>query len=124
LAVGDANAAIAFYQKAFGAELLRHLDGAVAKVAVDGAKFFLAHEEPASGTRGPVSVSFTTVRIELFGDDPVAMHRQAAAAGATNHGPVEEHEHSTSGPKPINRMLQGAVVDPFGHTWLIGKILG
>src|SRR5579864_8087677 len=121
LSVGDANAAIAFYQKAFGAELLWHLDGAVAGLAVDGAKFFLAHEEPAYGTRGPASVSFTTVRIELFVDDPVAMHRQAVAAGATNHSPVKEHEHSTSGPNPINRMLQGAVVDPFGHMWLIGK---
>lgn len=124
LAVGDANAAIAFYQKAFGAELLWHLDGAVAGLAVDGAKFFLAHEEPAYGTRAPVSVSFTTVRIELFVEDPVAVHRQAVAAGATNHSPVEEHEHSTSGPQPMNRMLQGAVVDPFGHMWLIGKILG
>jgi PhnB protein len=69
-------------------------------------------------------VSFTTVRIELFVDDPVAMHRQAVAAGATNHSPVEKLEHSASGPKPNNRMLQGAVVDPFGHMWLIGKILG
>jgi uncharacterized glyoxalase superfamily protein PhnB len=64
------------------------------------------------------------VRIELFVDDPVAMHRQAVAAGARNHSPVEEHEHSVKGPKPIHRMQQGAVVDPFGHMWLIGKILG
>lgn len=27
-----------------------------------------------------------------------------------------------SGPKPIKRMLHGAVVDRFGHMWLIGKI--
>jgi hypothetical protein len=27
------------------------------------------------------------------------------------------------GPKPIKRMLQGAVIDPFGHMWLIGKVL-
>ncbi|HUD66219.1 MAG TPA: hypothetical protein VMQ17_16650 [Candidatus Sulfotelmatobacter sp.] len=93
-------------------------------LAVDAAKFFLAHEEPAYGTRDPVLVSFTTVRIELFVDDPVAKHRQAVAAGAANHSPVEEHEHSTSGPKPINRMLQGRVVDPFGQMWLIGKIHG
>jgi uncharacterized glyoxalase superfamily protein PhnB len=25
--------------------------------------------------------------------------------------------------RPIKRMLQGAVVDPFGHMWLIGKFL-
>src|SRR6059036_3300564 len=27
------------------------------------------------------------------------------------------------GPRPIKRMLQGALVDPSGHMWLIGKIL-
>jgi hypothetical protein len=27
------------------------------------------------------------------------------------------------GPEPIRRIAQGVVVDPFGHIWLIGKIL-
>jgi hypothetical protein len=36
---------------------------------------------------------------------------------------VVEHEHQTIGPNPIKRMLQGAVIDPFGHMWLIGKFL-
>jgi len=39
------------------------------------------------------------------------------------HSPVNEHEHTTKGRRPIKRMLQGAVVDPFGHIWLVGKIL-
>jgi PhnB protein len=126
LAVSDGNAAIAFYQSAFGAELLWHLDGGghvVAGLSIDGAKFFLAHESPPHGTRSPSSVGFTTVRIELFVDDPIAVHRKALAAGAIQHSPVEEHEHDIAGPKPIKRMLQGAVLDPFGHMWLIGKIL-
>lgn len=63
------------------------------------------------------------MRIELFVNDPVAMHKKALAAGATEHSPVEEHQHATIGPQPIRRVLQGAVVDPFGHMWLIGKIL-
>jgi PhnB protein len=75
------------------------------------------------GARAPASVGFTTVRIELFVDDPVAVHRQALAAGATEHSPVAEHQHETIGPRPIRRMLQGAVLDPFGHMWLVGKIL-
>jgi hypothetical protein len=45
------------------------------------------------------------------------------AAGAVEHSPVEEHELDITRPKPIERMLQGAIVDPFGHMWLIGKIL-
>lgn len=126
LAVSDGNTAIAFYKAAFGATLLWHLDGGghvVAGLAIDGAKFFLAHESPPHGTRGPASAGFTTVRIELFVDDPVAVHRQALHAGAIEHSPVKEHTHAMTGPHPIRRMLQGAVVDPFGHMWLVGKIL-
>ena len=124
LAVSDGNAAIAFYQAAFGATLLWHLDGGhVAGLAIDEAEFFLAHESPPHGTRSPASAGFTTVRIELFVDDPVAVHARAVAAGALDHSPVKEHTHTTVGPRPIERMLQGAVVDPFGHLWLVGRIL-
>jgi uncharacterized glyoxalase superfamily protein PhnB len=125
LAVSDGHAAIAFYQAAFGATLLWHLDGGpvVAGLAIDDAQFFLAHESPPHGTRSPASAGFTTVRIELFVDDPVGLHQRALAAGAIDHSPVREHEHTTAGPRPIKRMLQGAIVDPFGHMWLIGKIL-
>jgi len=126
LAVSDGNVAIAFYKAAFGAELLWHLDGGghvVAGLSIDGAKFFLAHESPPHGTRGPASVGFTTVRVELFVDDPIMAQRKALAAGAMERNPVVEHQHETIGPKPIKRMLQGAVMDPFGHMWLSGKIL-
>jgi uncharacterized glyoxalase superfamily protein PhnB len=126
LAVNGGNEAIGFYKAAFDAAVLWHLDGGapvVAGLMVDGAKFFLAQESPPHGTRSPTSLGFTTVRIELFVNDPVAMHKKALAAGATEHSPVEEHQHATIGPQPIRRVLQGAVVDPFGHMWLIGKIL-
>jgi PhnB protein len=125
LAVSDGNAAIEFYERAFGAMLLWHLGGGhvVAGLSIDGADFFLAHESPSHGTRGPAAAGFTTVRIELFVDDPVAVHGQALAAGAVERSPVREHTHATTGPRPITRMLQGALVDPFGHMWLVGKIL-
>ena len=45
------------------------------------------------------------------------------AAGAKQHSEVKEHKYPVVGPKPIGRMLQGGVVDPFGHMWLIGKFL-
>ena len=126
LAVSDGNAAIEFYRKAFGAEVLWHLDGdghVVASLAIDGAQFFLAHQSPEYGTRSPDSAGFTTVRVELFVDDPIKTHNQALAAGATEHSPVLEHQHDTKGPQPIKRMLQGALGDPFGHIWLVGKFL-
>ena len=125
LAVGDGNAAIRFYESAVGAILLWRLadEHVVAGLTINGAQFFLASESPSFGTRASASVGFTTVRIELFVDDPVAVHTQAIAAGAIEHSPVEEHNYPTTGPHPIGRMLQGAVVDPFGHMWLIGRFL-
>jgi len=126
LAVADGSAAIEFYRKAFAAELLWKLgEGAdvVAGLAIDGAEFFLAHEAPEYGTREPASAKFTTARIELFVQDPVTVQGRALAAGAREHSRVEEHEHMTNGPKPIRRMLQGAITDPYGHIWLIGKFL-
>jgi PhnB protein len=126
LAVSDGNAAMEFYKAAFGAEVLWHLGGdgpVVAGLAIDGAKFFLAHESPPHGTRGPASVGCTTVRIELFVDDPSAVLRKAVTAGAREHSPVREHVYAMNGPQPIKRMLQGALIDPFGHMWLVGKIL-
>ena len=126
LAISDGNAAIDFYKSAFGAELLWHLGGGghvVAGLSIAGARFFLATESPEYGTRDPASVGFTTVRIELFVDDPIVVQRRALDAGAMEHSPVTEHQDATNGPSPIKRMLQGAVVDPFGHMWLIGRVL-
>lgn len=125
LAVADGNAAIAFYQAAFDGTVLWRLgdEHVVAGLSVGGAPFFLASESPEYGTRGPAAAGFTTVRIELFVDDPVAVQNKALQAGAVERSPVVEHHHATTGPRPIQRMLQGAVVDPFGHMWLIGKFL-
>lgn len=123
LAVKDADAAIDFYQAAFGAQLLWHLDRAVAGLEIGGAPFFLAEASPPNRTRSPQEEGFTTVRIELFVDDPVSVYERAVAAGATAKNPVQEYEHVTEGPSPIRRMLQGALFDPFGHLWLIGKFL-
>ena len=126
LAVSDGSAAIAFYQAAFGAELLWQLgEGAdvVAGLAIHGAPFFLAKESPEYGTRSPNSGGFTTIRIELFVDDPVAVQAKAVAAGAIHRNPVKEDKYEMSGTRPIRRILQGSVLDPFGHIWLIGKIL-
>ena len=126
LAVGDAKAAVEFYKKAFGAEVYWTIGGdehMVAGLAIGGARFFLSTESPEFGTRGPSSAGFTTARIELFVDDPVAVHAKAVAAGAKERSEIKEHKYDTKGPRPIGRMLQGSVVDPSGHIWLIGKFL-
>ena len=125
LAVSDGNAAIKFYQGAFGAELLWHLDArghVVTGLPIDGAKFFLAHEAPDYGTRSPSSAGFTTVRIELFVDAPVSVHKRAVAPGAMERNPVVEHEHQNwPGSNQTNAARRRG--RPFGHLWLIGKFL-
>jgi PhnB protein len=126
LAVTDAQAAVEFYEKAFGAEVHWTIDAGghiVAGLAIGGARFFLSTESPEYGTRGPAAAGFTTVRIELFVDDPAAVQAKAVAAGATLRNEVQEHKYDVVGPKPIGKMLQGSVLDPFGHIWLVGKFL-
>ena len=126
LAVQDGSKAIEFYKKAFGAEELWRIssgDHVVAGLSVNGAPFFLADESPSYGTRNPNSTGATTVRIELFVKDPKAVLAHAVAVGATELNPVVEYQHKTVGIRPINKMLQGAIRDPFGHIWLIGCIL-
>src|SRR5215469_18852076 len=63
------------------------------------------------------------LRIELFVDDPIAVQRRALAAGAREHSPVTEEQFAMTGTEQIKRILQGAIVDPFGHIWLIGKTM-
>jgi uncharacterized glyoxalase superfamily protein PhnB len=124
LAVSDPAAAIDFYKRAFGAEE-RWRIGDTAEVAgltIDGAQFFLARENPPR-TRSPEATGHTTVRIELFVDDPHAVQQKAIAAGARAGSPVEEHTHPVVGQREPMRVLQGGVIDPFGHVWLIGRFL-
>jgi len=126
LAVRRGAAAIEFYKQAFRAVELRRVDagGLVgAGLSIAGVEFFLADESPAHGQRAPDLAGHTTVRIELFVDDPSAVHSRAVAAGARETSPPQEHRNPTVGPRPIRRILQSAVVDPFGHVWLIGRVL-
>lgn len=125
LAVSDPAVAIEFYQRAFGAEVRWRIGEPleVAGLVIDGAGLFLAREQ-RENPRSPDSVGHTTVRVELFVEDPAAAQERALAAGAMEGSPVREREHPLSGEDSARlRMLQGSVTDPFGHIWLIGKFL-
>lgn len=94
LAVSDGVRAIAFYKSAFGAVERWRLDAGgsvIAGLSVDGAELFLAEASPPHGTHSPESVAGTTVRIELFVDDPQAAFERAVANGAVERNPVTEH---------------------------------
>jgi PhnB protein len=111
LAVPDTPAAVDWYRQALGARLLWSL-GSVAGLVVNGAPFFL-HEPVAKRFNSPSEVGTTTVRVELFVDDPDVVIARAVAAGATG-GDINDYLV----PWGIHR--QGGFTDPYGHIWLVG----
>ena len=113
LAVPDARVATAWYERAMGATQLWNL-GSVVGLEIAGAPIFLA--EPANnGWDCPAAVGTTTVRVEVFVDDPDTFIERAVAAGANNdRGDVRDHA------TPWGKHRQGGFYDPFGHRWLVG----
>jgi PhnB protein len=118
LSVRDGARAIEFYKRAFGATELNRLTapngGVVAELAVGEARFYLADESPEHENFSPEALGGTTVRIELFVEDPDAVAAQAVAEGGTQVIPVADQPYG---------IRQGRVKDPFGHHWLIGRPL-
>ena len=114
LAVPDAPVAVEWYKQALGATLLWSL-GEVVGMELEGAPFFLA--QPANnGWNSPKAIGTTTVRVQVFCDDPDAVITRALAAGAT--GSLDDLKDHTEAPWGIHR--QGNFTDPFGHIWLVG----
>jgi PhnB protein len=113
LAVPDAAAAVEWYKRALGAKELWSL-GSVAGLEIEGAAFFVA--EPArNGWESPEKIGITTVRVEMFCDDPDALITRAVEAGANgSFDEIRDHQ----APWGIHR--QGGFIDPFGHIWLVG----
>jgi PhnB protein len=115
LSVRNGIKAVDFYKAAFGAiEQFRHDDGSgsiVARLAVDGAEFWLADESPEHQNYSPKSLNGSSVRMILTVEDPDAVFNQAVAAGAAV---VWEMTNDYG-------WRIGRIVDPFGHHWEIGK---
>jgi PhnB protein len=117
LSVRQGARAVEFYKKAFGARevfLIEAPDGAVvARLAVEGAEFWVSDESPEHGNFSPESLGGGTVRMILTVPDPDAMFAQALAAGA----------RQVVAMKDDYGWHLGRVADPFGHHWEIGRPL-
>jgi uncharacterized glyoxalase superfamily protein PhnB len=113
LAVDDAAQAADWYGRALGASQLWSL-GSVRGLEIEGAPFFI-HEATSTGFVSPTATGETTVRVEVFVDDPDTLFQRAIDAGAagTTDG-IRNYEV----PWGVHR--QGSFRDPFGHTWHIG----
>lgn len=117
LSVRNGARAVEFYKSAFGAVEVFKIearDGAVvARLAIEGAEFWVADESPEHQNFSPESLGGSTVRLILTVPDPDAMFARAIAAGAREvYAVVEEYGWRL-----------GRVVDPFGHHWEIGHPL-
>ena len=105
--------AVAFYEAAFGAEVLHRVGEGqeiVAQLGVGEAIFWVAPASPEMGRFDPTGIEGTTSRTLLVVDDPDAVVDRAVDAGATELSPVGD-EHA---------WRIGRVRDPFGHEWEIG----
>jgi len=117
LSVRNGARAVEFYKSAFGATEVFKIespDGAVvARLAVEGAEFWVSDESPEHANYSPESLGGGTVRMILTVPDPDAVFARALAAGARSIVPVKEDYG----------WRLGRVVDPFGHHWEIGHPL-
>jgi PhnB protein len=108
--------ALEFYKRAFGATEAFKIENdgeVVARLAVEGAEFWVADESPKHQNFSPESLNGGTVRMVLTVEEPDAMFARAVAAGATVVVPMS-NEYG---------WRLGRVVDPYGHHWEIGKPL-
>jgi PhnB protein len=117
--VHDGPAAVAFYERAFGAVVEHRVDGPgaddiVAQLSVSGARFWVSSASEKMRRFSPRAISGATGRVLLVVDNPEALMIAAVLAGATQTSPVGR-EHG---------WLLGRLVDPSGHEWEVGRPLG
>jgi uncharacterized glyoxalase superfamily protein PhnB len=114
----DSNAAIAFYEKAFGAKKLSHMpspDGKGtwhAELRIGDSVVFLNDESPMNPVKAPTAERPATSAIHLYVKDCDAAIARAVGAGATLAMPAADMFWG-------DRM--GSVVDPFGIPWGIAS---
>ena len=121
LAVRGGRAAIAFYEAAFGAVeklVIEEPDGLIghATLGIGAGEIYLADEHPEfEAVVGPETLGGTSVTIDLEVEDVDAAVDRAVNAGATL---VRPPDHPPSG------VQAGKVRDPYGHVWLITRVIG
>ena len=116
IACRNANEAVEFYQRAFGAELLMKMnvpdDGRVmhADLSIDGARFYVVDEFPEQGGKSPQALGGSPVMLSLSVPDCDAVFAKAVEAGCTVQMPLEDMFWGDR---------WGLLVDPYGHQWSV-----
>jgi len=114
--VADAQSAIEFYRKAFGAHELYRLtdpDGrriGHAEIEIGGSVMMLNDEYPDFGARCPDTIGGSPVVFFLEVANADATIERAAQCGATVLRPAADQFHG---------YRSGMVLDPFGYRWSV-----
>lgn len=111
----NANEAMEFYKRAFGAVEYARLPGPQGKLMhgllnIGGSCIMLVDEFPGQGTTSPQSLGGSPVCIHLYVPDADTTFAQAVAAGAQAVAPVTEMFWGDR---------YGRLVDPYGHQWSV-----
>lgn len=113
LTVKDAEKALDFYNRAFGAEVTMELkspDGIVghAEFRIDDTVIMLTEEGPQNPA--PTSIHGTPVTLQIYTGDCEGLFEDAVSAGAKILLPISKQFYGDR---------SGMVEDPFGHRWII-----
>src|SRR5687768_13418760 len=108
----NAEAAIEFYKKAFGAEELFRIGspGMVghAELKIGSAIIMMADEHPAIGVVSPQTLGGTPVQLMIYVEDVDAFTRKAVDEGLEVVRPLADQFYGDR---------SGQFKDPFGHVW-------
>ncbi len=116
LSYKSADAAIEFYERAFGAKEMLRLsmpDGGVAhaEIQIGDSRVMLADEMPAYGNKSAETIGGSPVSFLFYVEDVDSAFERALKEGATVKRPVENQFYG-------DRV--GTLIDPFGIQWSIG----
>jgi PhnB protein len=115
IAVDNAEKAIEFYRRAFGAKERLRMPGpegtiAHAEIEIGDSVIMLSDPFPQSPLKSPKEAGVTTASLMIYTEDADELVQQAVDAGAQITMPVETQFWGDR---------YGRVQDPFGHNWQI-----
>lgn len=115
LSLKDTSAAIAFYEKAFGAKESFRLTAPTGKIGhaeimLGDALLMLSDEAPDFGHMSAQTFGGSPILLHLYVADVDAFVATAVKAGATLLRPVENEFYGDR---------TGQIADPFGYKWMI-----
>lgn len=116
LTVHGADAAIQFYQQAFGAKEIRRITDddqriGFAELQIGDAQLMLSDDYPEYGIHAPAVGTVSPAAIILYVEDADASFERATAAGATVERPLADQ---------AGLNIRNAIVRcPYGYRWFI-----